>query len=156
MSEDAVSVERLSALLGISTRQIQRLTAQDALQKTDRGKYPLAANIQSYISFKCDHGETEESRDLLYRDKLSEEVKKLKRENLVAEKQLVPVDHMEMITTKVMQRLSQIIDRLPDIAADACREVDGRGRQRMTDALIEQKNEIARLPQTMLRSVDEL
>ena len=76
--------------------------------------------------------------------KYEEEVRRLKRENDLEESLVERLADIEAVYTPLLKRVSQVIDRIPQIASDACPAVDGRGREKMAAALIVEKNQLAK------------
>ena len=156
LNAETCTTERLAHYLGLSERQVQKLHNAGVLTKASRGQYPIAENIQAFINYKSQPENFSDEENKFRLANLKEDARRKKRENDIAEKLVAPVDHMLTVIRPVMSRLSQAIDLLPGVAADACNEVDGRGRERMANALINEKNEIARIPDRMLEAVESL
>lgn len=60
--EYIVTTSELCEILGLSPRRIQQLTKEDALIRSSRGKYDLAASIKAYIEYAAETPEEELSK----------------------------------------------------------------------------------------------
>lgn len=149
-----VSQGVMGKFIGVTSRQVRNLVADGTLIEEQNKKLKLIENIQRYFKKKHQPDNFEgDSKTDLERLKLEQEVRKLKHTNDINAGIVAPVDQVEALIRPVMARLSQAIDRLPDIAGDACKEVDGRGREKMAAALVTEKNELARIPERYLAGI---
>ncbi|MGE8942687.1 hypothetical protein ACO2I3_12300 [Leptospira interrogans] len=88
--DEAVSVRLLANVLGITERWVQQLENNGVLQKSGRGRYPLAASVQAYIAWKAE-SEVDRRIDPTSADEMvkQERARKLKLENDARENILV-------------------------------------------------------------------
>ena len=94
------------------------------------------------------------SKEELLKYKVLEEHRRLKRENDEADLLIAPVSEMTAAIAPVIIELSSAIDSIPTVVSSACREVDGRGLERIEKTLIPVKNRLADLGDTMFNNED--
>ena len=141
MDKSETKAEDLALYLDLTPQRIHQLVKEGVVFKRARGDFKFDESVQGYIKYlkaALDGKESERG------PKYEEEVRKLKRENDLEEGFVEHLSDIEAVYTPIYSRISQVIDRLPDIATDACPAVDGRGREKMAEALIVEKNELAR------------
>ena len=144
-----VTVDKLANFVGLSERRCQQLSREGVMFKSKHGEYKFLESVSGYIKYlqaSLDGKESERG------PKYDQEVRKLRRENDLEEGMVAPVSEIVSVVRPLITMLSQKIDLLPGIAADACKEVDGRGRERMAKALVTEKNELARIPERLLNT----
>lgn len=141
------AVNYWAKLLKIDPRTLDNLITKNDIQPADVVKRKGNSDIRLY---HLHHLWAARGDTSLRDEKTAEEVRKLRRENDLEEGKLAPVETIIAVVRPIISSLSQRIDRLPDIAADACKEVDGRGRERMAKALTSEKNELAKIPEQLL------
>lgn len=73
--DETIKIRELAEILGISERQIQRLTKDDVIKKNDKGKYLFYKSVRSYIDYLR---ELESTPQQLQEDKLKNEIDYLK------------------------------------------------------------------------------
>ena len=72
---ETIKIRELAEILGISERQIQRLTKDDVIKKNDKGKYLFYKSVRSYIDYLR---ELESTPQQLQEEKLKNEIDYLK------------------------------------------------------------------------------
>ncbi len=73
--DETIKIRELAEILGISERQIQRLTKDDVIKKNDKGKYLFYKSVRSYIDYLR---ELESTPQQLQEEKLKNEIDYLK------------------------------------------------------------------------------
>lgn len=73
--DETIKIRELAEILGISERQIQRLTKDGVIKKNDKGKYLFYKSVRSYIDYLR---ELEGTPQQLQEEKLKNEIDYLK------------------------------------------------------------------------------
>ncbi len=73
--DETIKIRELAEILGISERQIQRLTKENVIHKNDKGKYLFYKSVISYINYLR---ELEGTPQQLQEEKLKNEIDYLK------------------------------------------------------------------------------
>ncbi len=136
-----VEVSVLSDFLGLTTRRIQQLSNEGVVFKNKRGEYKFLESVKGYVKYLQ---AAMDGKDSERGPKYDEEVRKLKRENDIAESFVERLEDIEAVFTPIHNSISKAIDQIPNIASEACPAVDGRGREKIAAALVGKKNELAR------------
>lgn len=121
---DTCSAAKLSGFFGISERQIQKLTESGVLIKIANGKYPVAQNIQLWIDYKSSYSVEGEDKDTLQREKLVEEIRRLKMDNDERAGLSAPIDEIIQLGAPIMQHAAKIIDRIGEDCRVICPKID--------------------------------
>ena len=121
---ETCSAVKLSGYFGISERQVQKLTESGVLIKISNGKYPVSQNIQLWIEYKSKPDGDGEDRDQLQRDKLVEEIRRLKMDNDEREGLLAPIDEVLQLGVPIVESAGKILDRIGEDCQAICPALD--------------------------------
>lgn len=121
---ETCSAAKLSGYFEVSTRQIQKLTESGVLMKIANGKYPVAQNIQLWIEYKSSSDVEGEDKDTLQREKLVEEIRRLKMDNDERDGLLAPIDEIVQLGAPIIQHAANILDRIGEDCRVICPKID--------------------------------
>ncbi len=108
---EEVGATELGRLFGVTRRQIVNLTTDGVLLRTGHGKYPVAENVQRRIKFLVEAA-TEKAAPK--EDPLeAEKVRRARRENDVAERNLIPIAEAEDALAAIVGPLMTELASLP-------------------------------------------
>ena len=145
-----VPARALSALLGISDRQIRRLATDGVIPKQQPEGYPLVDCVQAYIAYKIAPVTTDAEGNVIDINEQKARKTKLEADRLehmhkIDRGEYGSVTEFERLTAKLLQQLRlhmlAIANELKEISG-----VKGKKGEAMDAKLIEGFNQIAEMP----------
>ena len=115
--DETIKIRELAEILGISERQIQRLTKDDVIKKNDKGKYLFYKSVRSYINYLR---ELEGTPQQLQEEKLKNEIDYLKtrdrKENIkikILEGDLHEADDVKRVMNNIIAGFKGQLQTIP-------------------------------------------
>jgi phage terminase Nu1 subunit (DNA packaging protein) len=116
VNEKTVSAGLLAQCLGISRRTLERLARGGHVCRVGHGQYDLAQSVSVFIAYalsgqSSDHepeGVSEARREVLV-----QQARRLRRENMVREGQLLEASFVEEVSAKAQQAVIGAVESLP-------------------------------------------
>ena len=107
----------IASLLGITTRRLQQLAAQDFIPKSERGMYPLIGAVQGYIKYLKQSGST--STGSSQHQRLARaNATRVEMENLKRAGQYIQRDQVHETLAAIFVELTQALEGIPGRTAN--------------------------------------
>lgn len=154
-----IDAKTLAACFGVSRRRVEQLARDGVVVRIDRGKYDLVASVQNYMGHVLAGESTANEPDSLVearRQLLNEQARRERRQNELADGQIVLVAHVEQVWTAAEAALASQLDGVAgrlanDMAGETnpaiCREALHDEHRRIRNAYAQAVEKVFQGPQ---------
>lgn len=123
--ESGQPAEMMARLLEVTPRRLNQLANEGRIPRPNNGRYPLVGTVQGYIRFLKSSRRYGDGTDEITEEGVSFRTERAllvraqriaaERENLEAERRLVPVEEVETEMAAIFKALGNFLETLPDI-----------------------------------------